>query len=102
MREGSLAQINALSLSGGHGAEAEQAAFRLVHEGMAAIVGSDAHGPTRPPALVKALRSLLGRGVDPAAARALTGTGPRRLLARGIPRRPAPKHPAPHRPALAA
>ena len=102
LREGSLAQLNALSLSGGHGAEAEDAAFRLVDDGMAAIVGSDAHGPTRPPALVKALRSLLGRGVDAATARALTGPGPRRLLARGIPRRPAPGHPAPKRAALAA
>jgi protein-tyrosine phosphatase len=89
LREGSLAQLNALSLSGGHGAEAEHAAFRLVDEGMASIVGSDAHGRTRPPALAKALRSLLGRGVDPGVARALTASGPRRLLARGIPRRPA-------------
>ena len=61
---------------------------------MATIVGSDAHGPTRPPALVKALRSLLGRGVDAGVARALTATGPRRLLSRGIPPRPAPERPA--------
>jgi protein-tyrosine phosphatase len=94
LREGSLAQLNALSLSGGHGAEAERAAFRLVDEGMAAIVGSDAHGPTRPPALVKALRSLLGAGVDAAVARSLTASGPRRLLGRGIPRLPAPPRPA--------
>jgi protein-tyrosine phosphatase len=94
LREGSLAQLNALSLSGGHGAEAERAGFHLIDEGMAAIVGSDAHGPTRPPALAKALRSLLGAGVDPAVARALTASGPRRLLGRGIPRLPAPRHPA--------
>ena len=94
LRDGSLAQLNAMSLSGGHGAEAERAAFRLVDDGMAAIVGSDAHGPTRPPALAKALRSLLGGGVDAAVARALTASGPRRLLGRGMPRLPAPRHPA--------
>ena len=97
LRDGALGQLNALSLTGGHGRDSEQAAFRLVDEGLAAIVGSDAHGPTRPPALVKALRSLLGRGVDPGVARALTASGPRRLLARGVPR-----HPAPERPLLAA
>ena len=89
LREGSLAQVNAMSLSGGHGAEAETAAFRLVDEGMVAVVGSDAHGPTRPPALAKALRSLLAGGVEAAVARALTASGPRRLLGRGIPARPA-------------
>jgi protein-tyrosine phosphatase len=86
LRAGSVAQLNALSLTGGHGAEAEEAAFRLVDDGMASVVGSDAHGRTRPPALVKALRSLLGRGVDPGVARALTASGPRRLLARGMQR----------------
>ena len=93
LRAGSATQLNALSLTGGHGADAEVAAFRLVEEGIATIVGSDAHGPTRPPALVRALRSLLGRGVDAGVARALTATGPRRLLSRGIPPRPAPKRP---------
>jgi protein-tyrosine phosphatase len=94
LRQGSLAQLNALSLGGGHGAEAEEAAFRLVDEGMASVVGSDAHGPTRPPALAKALCSLLGRGVDAAAARALTASGPRRLLVRGLPQRPPARRPA--------
>ena len=101
LRAGSLAQLNGLSLAGGHGAEAEEAAFRLVDECMAAVVGSDAHGKTRPPALAKALRSLLGRGVDPSVARTLTASGPRRMLARGIPARPG--HPGrPPQPALAA
>jgi protein-tyrosine phosphatase len=94
LREGSLAQLNALSLGGGHGAEAEEAAFYLVDEGMASVVGSDAHGRTRPPALAKALRELLARGVDAAVARTLTASGPRRLLARGIPQRPADRRPA--------
>ena len=89
LREGSLAQLNALSLSGGHGPDAEVAAYRMADEGLASVVGSDAHGPTRPPALAKALRSLLAGGVDAAVARALTASGPRRLLARGIPRQPA-------------
>jgi protein-tyrosine phosphatase len=42
---GSLVQVNALSLSGGHGAEAEVASRRLVREGMVALVGSDAMDP---------------------------------------------------------
>jgi protein-tyrosine phosphatase len=93
LREGAVAQLNALSLTGAHGPEAEECAYRLVGNGMAGIVASDAHGPTRPPSLVAALRSLLGRGVDPATARRLTSSGPRRLLARGLPGDPAPERP---------
>jgi tyrosine-protein phosphatase YwqE len=71
---------------GGRGADVEEVAFSLVDEGLAAVVASDAHGLSRPPALAKALRALLGRGVETAVARGLTSSGPRRLRARGIPR----------------
>jgi protein-tyrosine phosphatase len=81
---GALAQINAQSLTGDHGDDAERAGRRLVEEGLASVVGSDAHGPTRPPALVTARAALLRSGTDPATARALTLAGPRRLLARGV------------------
>jgi protein-tyrosine phosphatase len=81
---GSLAQVNAQSLTGEHGAAAEAAAFGLIGEGLVAIVASDAHGPTRPPALAAAHRRLVEHGVAAAAARALTLSGPHRLLARGI------------------
>jgi protein-tyrosine phosphatase len=85
---GSRAQVNALSLTGAHGEDARGAAWALLGEGLVAVVASDAHGPTRPPALRVALRALLEGGLAPAAANALVGTGPRALLARGMRRTP--------------
>ena len=85
LSRGALAQVNAQSLTGDHGEEAARAAFQLVADGLVAVVASDAHGPTRPPALSAARRQLLDRGVAPAIARELTHAAPRRLLARGIP-----------------
>jgi protein-tyrosine phosphatase len=82
---GALAQLNALSLTGGHGEDARLAAGRLVRWGLAAVVGSDAHGPTRPPALAAARRALVESGHGPELAHRLTLAGPRRLLARGMP-----------------
>jgi protein-tyrosine phosphatase len=84
---GARAQVNALSLAGRHGADAEAAAHRLVAAGLVDVVASDAHGPTRPPALVLARRALSERRVDAAAVLTLTHTAPRHLLLRGIPRR---------------
>jgi protein-tyrosine phosphatase len=81
---GARAQLNALSLDGRHGPEAEEAAYRLIGEGLAAIVASDAHGPTRPPALGIARRALEERRADPTTVMRLTRTGPRHLLARGL------------------
>ena len=81
---GSLAQVNALSLLGQHGNEAELAAHALVDEGLVTLVASDAHGPSRPPALRAAYQSMVARGVEPGGARALTYGAPRRVLARGI------------------
>jgi protein-tyrosine phosphatase len=83
---GAVAQFNALSLAGMHGEEAEDAAYGLLHElGLLCVVASDAHGPTRPPALGLARASLLSREVDVATTCDLTVGGPRRLLARGLP-----------------
>ncbi len=48
------------------------------------IVGSDAHGPTRPPLLAQARRELARAGLGGAGCRALTMTGPLGLLARGL------------------
>jgi protein-tyrosine phosphatase len=82
---GSKAQLNALSLTGGHGEDARRAAWELLHEGLIDVVASDAHGPTRPPALRMARETLLdGGGLAPAAAHALVATAPRELLARGM------------------
>ncbi len=88
LAEGTLVQLTAASLSGGHGDEAQRAAFRLLDEGLVALVSSDAHGPTRPPELTAARRVLAYRFGDDPRARALTVEAPRRLLARGMqPRR---------------
>jgi protein-tyrosine phosphatase len=81
---GSLAQVNAMSLAGGHGGDAEAAAHALLAEGLVSVVASDAHGPTRPPALTIARRAMRDRGVPAPVAGALTGSFTRRLLARGV------------------
>jgi protein-tyrosine phosphatase len=69
---GAEAQVNALSLTGAYGPEAEAAAFELIGDGLVTIAALDAHGPTRPPALGLARCSLRGRGLDAATARDLT------------------------------
>lgn len=86
LRAGSLAQVNAQSITGDHGPSARKAAFELILEGFVAVVASDAHGPTRPPLLGQARAELLAGGVDGPIAGGLTGGGPRRLMARGLPR----------------
>lgn len=81
---GSLAQVNAQSITGAHGSAARVAALELIGEGLISAIASDAHGPTRPPLLGEARGRLLEAGVDPGVCRALTGGGPRGLLARGV------------------
>ena len=86
---GSLAQVNAGSLTGAHGEPVRQAALGMVRGGLACAISSDAHGRARPPLLGEAGRQLLECGVDPALSRSLILGGPRRQLARGITRAPA-------------
>jgi protein-tyrosine phosphatase len=81
---GSLAQVNALSLTGGHGEESRASAWKLIADGLVAVVASDAHGPSRPPALRPAHHALIEGGLAPAAADALVYDGPRALLAHGV------------------
>jgi protein-tyrosine phosphatase len=81
---GSQAQLNALSLTGGHGEDARSSAWQLIADGLVAVVASDAHGPTRPPALRLAYETLVDGGLAPAAANALVATAPRVLLAHGM------------------
>lgn len=85
LARGAVAQVNAQSITGAHGAEARQTAFVLIAEGLVELVSSDAHGPTRPALLGEARARLLEGGVDPLVCRSLTFGAPRRLLARGIP-----------------
>jgi len=86
LEAGSLAQVNAQSVTGHHGPTAQEAAFALIGQGMVSAISSDAHGATRPPLLGEARAHLVEHGVDPLLCRGLTGGGPRRLLARGIDR----------------
>ena len=85
---GSQAQLNALSLTGGHGEDARRSAWELLHLGLIDVVASDAHGPSRPPALRMAHETLLDGGLAHATAHALVATAPRALLARGMRRAP--------------
>ena len=84
---GSALQLNVWSLAGRHGEEARDAGLRLVREGLATIVASDAHADWRRPLLSRAIADLEHAGVDQLTARALAVTGPRRLLEAGLPGR---------------
>jgi protein-tyrosine phosphatase len=84
---GSLTQISVSSLLGHHGSDAQVAARHLVAMHMAHFLASDAHSPQRPPQLGPAMDGLLGVGCTFAEARRLVETGPRDLVAHGIPKR---------------
>jgi protein-tyrosine phosphatase len=65
---GWLIQVNATSLLGYHGADQEEAAWRILRGGLADLVASDGHRTTRPPHLDEAhrlVRARLGEGADP-------------------------------------
>lgn len=81
---GSALQVNVWSLAGRHGEEARDIGLRLVREGLATIVASDAHADWRRPQLSRAIADLMHAGVDHLTVRSLTGTGPRRLLEAGL------------------
>ena len=81
---GSLVQLNAQSLTGGHGDEAREAAWQLIDKGLVAVVASDAHGPTRPPLLGAAGLALLSGGVPEATVEQLVTVRPWRLLGHGM------------------
>jgi protein-tyrosine phosphatase len=84
---GTLAQISVSSLLGHHGSEAEVAARHLVDMRLAHFLASDAHSATRPPLLGPAMDHLLALGRTFAEARRLVETGPRELVANGVPQR---------------
>ena len=67
---GSLAQVNAQSITGAHGPDARAAAFELITEGLVNVVASDAHGPTRPPLLGEAAPRACRRRVRSSASAA--------------------------------
>jgi protein-tyrosine phosphatase len=81
---GSVLQLNVWTIAGRHGEEARDIALRLVGEGLASVVASDAHADWRRPLIGRAVNDLLRAGVDHMSVRALTATGPRRLLEAGL------------------
>ena len=85
LAQGCVAQLNAQSLLGEHGADARRAAFAYVAKGVAGLVASDAHGPLRRPSLGAACSALLDAGVRPGKAWSLTRAEPARLLGEGLP-----------------
>jgi protein-tyrosine phosphatase len=99
LASGSLSQLNAQSLTGDHGFEARRAAVGLAEQGLATVVASDAHGPTRPPALLTAEAKLAVSPVGAEVAAKLTYSAPRALLSHGfpLPSRPLELRPRPLR-----
>jgi protein-tyrosine phosphatase len=65
---GWLLQVNASSLLGRHGEDAADVGWDLLERGVATIVGSDGHRPTRPPHLDEAYE-LTARRLGPDRAR---------------------------------
>jgi protein-tyrosine phosphatase len=84
LSRGSQLLLNAGSLLGRHGSGPQRAAERLVAEGAACAVASDAHGLARPPCLTEA-EATLAAAFGPAVARRLTDEAPRVLLEHGLP-----------------
>ena len=84
LAEGARLQVNASSLTGFHGPSARRWGLQLVRDGLADVIASDAHGPTRPPRLTEALDVLAAAGIPRAETEPLVATAPRALLAHGI------------------
>ncbi len=84
VRAGCLVQITAASLMGAFGAEVERFACRLVEQGLAHFVATDAHGmQSRRPLLARAMDRVCGL-MDEATAARLCCTNPARIAAGGI------------------
>jgi protein-tyrosine phosphatase len=82
---GSVLQLNVWTIAGRHGEEARDIALRLVREGLASVVASDAHSDWRRPLLSRAMIDLEHAGIDKMmTVRSLAVTGPRRLLGAGL------------------
>ena len=84
LAEGARLQVNASSLTGYHGPSARRWGLQLVRDGLADVIASDAHGPTRPPRLTEALDVLAAAGMPRAETEPLVAAAPRALLAHGI------------------
>jgi protein-tyrosine phosphatase len=83
-RAGAWMQVNGSSLTGRHGPQAREWGIELLHTGVAGVIASDAHRPSRPSVLSAALEALAGIRH----AEAFVGSNPRALLRHGMPAAP--------------
>jgi protein-tyrosine phosphatase len=81
---GSVLQLNASSLTGEHTPDDRSRAFELARRGVAAVVASDAHRPTRGPRLRAARAALYEAGIPAAVAADMTDVAPRAILDGGL------------------
>ena len=98
IRAGSLLQVNVCSLLGNHGAAIQRAAVKLVRDGLAFVLASDAHPGTREHTVALGHQLALEAGASPLQAWRLTQGNPRFLLESGIPARDWPPAPGGDRP----
>lgn len=84
LARGTVPQVNAWSLAGGYGAEAEGCAVRLVRERLAGVVATDAHPGWRAPRLSTGAEHARLAGLTAREAAALVEAAPSRLLERGL------------------
>lgn len=90
LEAGALLQVNACSLMGRQGPEAQEAARRLIRARLAYIIASDGHPGTRTHTLADAEPAALAAGASAAQVVQLTQANPRFLLRHGLPRADAP------------
>jgi protein-tyrosine phosphatase len=83
-RAGARLQVNGSSLTGRHGDVAKARAIGLLRSGLADVIASDAHRPTRPPVMSAAVEALAAAGVPRAGAERFAAAAPRALLCEGI------------------
>ncbi len=84
LARGSRLQVSSSSLIGRHGLPAQLRAVVLVKRGLATVMASDAHRPTRPPTLAAGEQAAMDAGIGAREAHRLAGAAPRLLRAVGI------------------
>jgi protein-tyrosine phosphatase len=93
LRDGAVLQVNACSLLGRQGAEARDAARRLVRARLAYVIASDGHPGHRGHTLAEGEAPAMAAGASRAQVLQLTQANPRFLLRHGLPRADAPVPP---------
>jgi protein-tyrosine phosphatase len=92
---GAVLQLNASSLTGGHGSEARRRGIALARSGLPFLLASDAHSPARPPQLTQAAAALIAAGLDESTVRAAVDVLPEAILSDGLAAAPPPRR-TPH------